>query len=326
MPVGDRTHSNALTPGVRGAAGGYEGSRCRDCEGYPDPTEPRCDCTTTGRRRPGYGKTCDKKVLRPVPLQVPRVRHCATPGCLNPIASKHAETSYCPDCARKVRSFRINPSKKAAQPHREERVVSNTVTAWTPEEDSIIKAHAHKGKRAIAELMVGRRSPTAVQQRASKLGISLAMLAVESTPPLATPPEAPAMQPDRVAVNEAAKPTAAEIASARAEADRLEKAGDIEGAMIADQFADELWDKADAPATHRETRDDLLHDAVDNILRGEAAVTITIADASADRENIMRRELIDTHLCLIEELARTGDGLDAVYTSARRVRDLMKAL
>lgn len=88
-------------------------------------------------------------------------------------------------------------------------------------------------------------------------------------------------------------------------------------------------DMTDAGAD-RTTRDDLLHDAVDNILQGEAAVTITIADASADREHILRRELIDTHLAHAHELlSGTMPGMNRIIKAGDaidRVRDLMKAL
>jgi hypothetical protein len=69
----------------------------------------------------------------------------------------------------------------------------------------------------------------------------------------------------------------------------------------------------------------LLHESIDGILQDDPspAITITVANGTADREQSLRRELADTLLQLLIA-ARPGDEL--VCNSAKRVRALLKAL
>lgn len=80
--------------------------------------------------------------------------------CGNPKEPDRAELVFCAACAGEIWKA---TTKKQKEP--------DMHMDWTPPEDALLKQHCSKGQKACAEII--GRSPSAVQQRASKLGLSL---------------------------------------------------------------------------------------------------------------------------------------------------------
>ncbi|HEY5506880.1 MAG TPA: hypothetical protein VIK83_05240, partial [Coriobacteriia bacterium] len=163
--------------------------RCRDCASFADPTATHSDCTIRGIRKAGYAGACKKRIPRGHDITQPEQHLCV--DCGADISHKKRGALVCEKCreirdghrgagrvgaVNPFRTFRINPSM-GPKPVRTRKDMSMTKhhdvpSVWTPEEDAMLSEFAHEGCAAVAERL-GRTS-SGIQQRASKLHVSLA--------------------------------------------------------------------------------------------------------------------------------------------------------
>jgi hypothetical protein len=83
-------------------------------------------------------------------------------------------------------SMRERRPQDTPRPIKRKESTVNSVKPWTPEEDAILRAHAHEGRRGVA--VETGRTASACMNRAYALGISLRKHALETTPPAQDPP------------------------------------------------------------------------------------------------------------------------------------------
>jgi hypothetical protein len=76
--------------------------RCRDCEGYADPTATHADCIILHTRKAGYAGACKKRVQRGHAIPAEGQRLCI--GCGADISHRKSTAKYCVDCRERVDS------------------------------------------------------------------------------------------------------------------------------------------------------------------------------------------------------------------------------
>lgn len=363
MPIGERTHSQSSLPALEGLAGCYTGSRCRDCEGYPDPHVSRGTCTITGKRRAGYMGICGHQKLRPVPVMAHRVRRCATVGCDADLSGKSAKTNYCDECLARIRKFRIGP-KRSVQPQVEKGAVMNEFRCPHPGCDrSFEKFHGLQVHQARTHGSIIQTPPpvaleksaeqrdahveavTGAQRAAEAVraaGMSMAAGAAAIRDAFAPFVEDPAVGADTA-------PSFAEQMRQDAEADELADGGTLEPrrCRICGCTDDEAceggcsWVEEDLCSTCADAldpfvhitddvarRDALLHETIDGILQEDdaPAISILVSSGVAEEMRALRLELAITHLRLIDAEVRAFGGLRAISESTARTLELVKAL
>jgi hypothetical protein len=153
--------------------------RCRDCEGYADPTATHADCTFRGIRKAGYAGACGAQGREPNGR--PRRKGAG----IGFIPRGHEGSRGLKQGLEAV-ACHINPSM-GPKPVRTRKDMSmnkhhDVPNVWTPEEDATLREFGHEGIAAVAERL--GRSVSAVQNRASNLRVSLRKSAASGNEPV----------------------------------------------------------------------------------------------------------------------------------------------